>query len=131
MRAILAVLRDGSAHEGSLLQRFDRSRKPSLRSHLQPLVIAARPAAKELQPFLVELRATARQRLTITLAKPAGHLDLSEVAGVLETDVKGTTLHALVEGSLQPVLDALRRYEVVRVTSHDDDLDDLFLGFYR
>jgi hypothetical protein len=45
--------------------------------------------------------------------------------------VDGNAVHVLLEGSLQPVLTALTPHEVVRVTSHDDDLDDMFLGFYR
>ena len=78
-----------------------------------------------------ELRVTARQRLTITLARPLDRVDGALVAGVLEAYSVGTTVHALVEGALQPLLEALQPYDVVRITSHDDDLDDLFLGFYR
>ena len=79
-----------------------------------------------------DLRRTARQRLTITVATaPDAGLVLGAIDGVLEGSVDGQTVHVLVEGALQPMLDALSRFGIVRVTSHDDDLDDLFLGFYR
>ena len=77
-----------------------------------------------------ELRRTARQRLTITLDAPPD-VTLEGVLGVVEHSIDGVDVHVLVEGSLQPVLDALDATAVVRITSHDDDLDDLFLGFYR
>ena len=79
-----------------------------------------------------DLRRTARQRLTITVGVPPdATLDLRSLAGVLEASIDGPTVSLLVEGALQPVVDALSPYGIVRVTSHDDDLDDLFLGFYR
>ncbi|HEX4904441.1 MAG TPA: ABC transporter ATP-binding protein [Acidimicrobiales bacterium] len=77
-----------------------------------------------------ELRRSVRQRLTITLASPPAE-DLSAVAGVVHAEVVGVNVHVLIEGPVQPLLDALRDATVVRITSHDDDLDDLFLGFYR
>jgi ABC-2 type transport system ATP-binding protein len=77
-----------------------------------------------------DLRRQARQRLTITLDHVDG-VDLTAVPGVLEHEVLGSHVNLLLEGELQPVLDALRGHVVVRITSHDDDLDDLFLGFYR
>ena len=77
-----------------------------------------------------ELRREARQRLTLTLDAPSA-VDLTGVPGVLEATVDDVTVQVLLEGPLQPVLDALAGHTVVRVTSHDDDLDDLFLGFYR
>ena len=77
-----------------------------------------------------ELRRGARQRLTITLDAPTT-VDLSSVDGVVEHSVDGTAVHVLLTGALQPVLDALSASSVVRVSSHDDDLDDLFLEFYR
>jgi ABC-2 type transport system ATP-binding protein len=78
-----------------------------------------------------DLRVTARQRLTITLGAPPEGVDAGALPGVLEHEVHGPNVHLLLEGALQPVLDALTPYEIVRITSHDDDLDDLFLGFYR
>ena len=77
-----------------------------------------------------ELRREARQRLTLTLdAEPA--VDLETVPGVLEARVDGVSVQLLLEGPLQPVLAALDGHGIARITSHDDDLDDLFLGFYR
>jgi len=77
-----------------------------------------------------ELRRAARQRLTITLDAPP-IADLGVVPGVVEHAVDGVEVHVLVEGALQPVLTALKKSSIVRITSHDDDLDDLFMGFYR
>jgi ABC-2 type transport system ATP-binding protein len=77
-----------------------------------------------------ELRRSVRQRLTITLDAPVA-ADLSAIDGVVESSVDGTSVHVLLTGALQPVLDALSGAEIVRISSHDDDLDDLFLEFYR
>ena len=78
-----------------------------------------------------ELRRGVRQRLTIALDAPPAHVDLTSITGVLEGSITGAEVNVLLEGPLQPVLDALRGATVVRITSHDDDLDDLFLGYYR
>ena len=77
-----------------------------------------------------ELRRGARQRLTITLDSPAD-VDLAAVHGVVQHDVDGASVHVLLSGPTQPVLDALAGHPIVRITSHDDDLDDLFLELYR
>jgi ABC-2 type transport system ATP-binding protein len=77
-----------------------------------------------------ELRRAARQRLTITLDKPTT-VDIGAIEGVVEHTVDGPTIDVLLEGPVQPVLAALRRSTVVRITSHDDDLDELFMEYYR
>lgn len=76
-----------------------------------------------------ELRRNARQRLTLTLGADAAVPD--RIVGVAELSRHGRTLELLVEGSLQPTLDALRGVEVQRIVSHDDDLDDLFRSLYQ
>ncbi len=84
------------------------------------------------------LRRRARQRLTLALDVAAGPVDepalrarLDRVAGLVRATVSGADLEAVVEGPVQPLLDAVAAVGVVRITSHDDDLDDLFLHLYR
>ena len=78
-----------------------------------------------------DLLMNARQRFTISLTSPPDGVDFESVAGVREHDIVDGMVHVVVEGAVQPVLDVLRPFGVVRITSHDDDLDDAFLGYYR
>jgi ABC-2 type transport system ATP-binding protein len=56
--------------------------------------------------------------------------DLSAVAGVRVLDASGHHLRCEVAGPLQPVLDALLRVGVQRLTSREPSLEELFLSHY-
>lgn len=83
---------------------------------------------------VAELRSTARQRLTLSFDRSVPseqRPSLDTVSGVVEHHWADDALDVVVEGQVQPVLDALSDVSVVRITSHDDDLDDLFLHLYE
>jgi ABC-2 type transport system ATP-binding protein len=77
------------------------------------------------------LRSQARQRVTFVVRHPPASTDaftaLDEVA---EAHVSGTTVDVVVDGSVERVMKAAARLGIVRITSHDDDLEDVFLSFY-
>ena len=41
------------------------------------------------------------------------------------------TLHLIVEGSADQVIKAAARLEVVRIVTHDADLEDVFQSYYQ
>jgi ABC-2 type transport system ATP-binding protein len=78
-----------------------------------------------------ELRAEARQRIDFHLAGAADasvFAGLPEIVSLASTD--GVVL-VVVEGSVDRVLKAAARLEVRRIVTHDADLEQVFLGYYR
>jgi ABC-2 type transport system ATP-binding protein len=78
-----------------------------------------------------ELRAQARQRLDLHLAAPVDPASFSRLPGVVEAAADGATLRLVVEGSVDPVIKAAAGHEVLRIVTHDTDLEDVFLSYYR
>jgi ABC-2 type transport system ATP-binding protein len=78
-----------------------------------------------------ELRAQARQRIDFHVA---GTVDAAVFAGLPEV-VSLTTADGLVqvvvEGSVDRVLKAAAGLEVRRIVTHEADLEEVFLGYYR
>ncbi len=81
---------------------------------------------------LDNLRAIAVRTLEIEFAGdgPSEH-ELLELPGVRE--VNGESSHVVVsyEGSVDPLLKAVAAHEVRAIRSRDDDLEQIFLGYYR
>ena len=78
-----------------------------------------------------ELRRQARQRLTLTIAGEPSPEVFAGLDEVVEVRTLGTDrIDVVVEGDVDRVLKAAARMHVLRVVSHDDDLEDIFLGFY-
>jgi ABC-2 type transport system ATP-binding protein len=78
-----------------------------------------------------ELRRQARQRIDLHLAGPADPAAFLGVPGVVEVRAGDGTLQLVVEGSADQVVKAAARLEVVRVVTHDADLEDVFLRYYQ
>jgi ABC-2 type transport system ATP-binding protein len=79
-----------------------------------------------------ELRRGARQRLDFHVAA-AGEADLARLraaAGVVEVSASPGVVHVVVEGSVDGAVKAAAAMEVVRVVSHEADLEDVFLRYY-
>jgi len=80
---------------------------------------------------LDELRAEARQRIDLHVR---GEVDPSRFAGV-ENVVRAEggegVVHVVVEGSVDALLKAAAQIEVLRIVTHDEDLEDTFLAYYR
>ena len=80
---------------------------------------------------IAELRRQARQRLDLHVegTPDAGVFD--GVASVVECTVSGDVISLVVEGPVDPVIKAAARLTVRRVESHETDLEDVFLAYYR
>jgi ABC-2 type transport system ATP-binding protein len=81
---------------------------------------------------LESLRAVAVQRLEIVFAGAVpAERELRALAGVREVHLDGPHLLIAFEGAADPVVKALAAYEVRSIRSRDDDLEEIFLRFYR
>jgi ABC-2 type transport system ATP-binding protein len=78
-----------------------------------------------------ELRLQARQRLDLTLAGAADPAVFAGVSGVVDCTATGDTLHVVVEGSVDAVVKTAATLSVRRLVTHDDDLEDVFVAYYR
>jgi ABC-2 type transport system ATP-binding protein len=78
-----------------------------------------------------ELRRQARQRIDLHVAGPADPAAFQGVPGVVDVDAADGTIHLVVAGSADQVIKAAARLEVVRIVSHDADLEDVFLRYYQ
>jgi ABC-2 type transport system ATP-binding protein len=81
---------------------------------------------------LENLRAIAVQRLEVEFAgDPPRVAAFRDLPGVREARLDGAHLSIAFEGSADPILKALAAHDVRAIRSHEDDLEEIFLGFYR
>jgi len=78
-----------------------------------------------------ELRRSARTRIDLRLNAPATAVDLAVFDGIAEASAADASVHLLVEGSVDPVLKAAARLTVQAITTHEADLEDVFLTYYQ
>jgi ABC-2 type transport system ATP-binding protein len=52
------------------------------------------------------------------------------VAGMVDLRIDDGVIHCTVKGSMDPVVKAIARYEVVNIISHEPSLEDVFLTYY-
>jgi ABC-2 type transport system ATP-binding protein len=77
------------------------------------------------------IKAKALRRLEIDFAEPAPAGVFEGLAGVREVLVDGGHARIAVEGSMDAVVKAAARFNVVTIVSHEPNLEDAFLAFYR
>ena len=80
-----------------------------------------------------ELRRGARQRLDFHVAGEVDDAALGRfraAAGVVEVSSSPGLVHVVVEGSADGAVKAAGSIEVVRIVSHESDLEDVFLRYY-
>jgi ABC-2 type transport system ATP-binding protein len=77
------------------------------------------------------LRRRAGQRVLLRFAEPVDPAELTDLPGVSEVAVDGTTVTCLLHGEPMPLLRVAARHHVVRWHAEDRELEDLFLDFYR
>jgi ABC-2 type transport system ATP-binding protein len=78
-----------------------------------------------------EMRRAARTRIDLRLADRATPADLARFAGVADATAADTTIRLVVEGSVDRVLKAAAGLTVHAITTHEADLEDVFLGYYQ
>ena len=81
---------------------------------------------------LENLRAIAVRKLEIEFAGPAPAAEeLRALPGVREVTAEGSHLVVAHEGSVDPLVKAIAKYEVRSLRTREDDLEEIFLGYYR
>ncbi|GAB3126011.1 ABC transporter ATP-binding protein [Glaciibacter psychrotolerans] len=78
-----------------------------------------------------DLKRKAVRRLDFEFAQPLAADTFAGVTGVREVTVDGTHVHISYEGPVTDVLRAATTYEVLNLTSREEDLEEIFLAYYR
>ena len=76
------------------------------------------------------LKARALRRLEIHFATLVSQEAFADVAGVRDVTVEDSVLRCTVVGSLDALIKAAARFEVVDVISHEPSLEEIFLAYY-
>jgi ABC-2 type transport system ATP-binding protein len=77
------------------------------------------------------LRRVAVQRLEIEFGAPVDPQEFRAIPGVVDATADGSTLTVSFEGPADSVVKAAARHEVRAIRPRDDDLQDIFLRYYR
>jgi ABC-2 type transport system ATP-binding protein len=77
-----------------------------------------------------DLKARSLRTVEIHFAQPVSTEVFSGLRGVGEVESHGDTLRLSVAGSLDSIVKASGRFEVVDLASHQPSLEDIFLAFY-
>ena len=77
------------------------------------------------------LHRQARQRIDLHLRGPASSDPFAGIPEVVEASASDSVVQLVVEGPVQGVLRAAATLPVVRIVTHESDLEDVFLGYYQ
>lgn len=77
------------------------------------------------------LKARAVRRVVVHFAAPVAAAPFASLAGVRSVEADGSALRFEVEGSLDTLVKAIAAHEVLDVVSHEPDLEEIFLSYYR
>ena len=80
---------------------------------------------------LENLREVAVQRLEIEFAEPVDAAAFRALPGVTEANAEGRTVTVGFEGSADAVVKAAAAHEVRAIRPREEDLEDIFLHYYR
>ncbi|WP_200950011.1 ABC transporter ATP-binding protein [Nocardioides sp. Root151] len=78
-----------------------------------------------------DLHAGARRSIDLTFEHDVPEAELRHASGVRDVHVRDRTAHLTVTGSTADLVRVAAPYGVARITTHDTDLADTFLGFYE
>lgn len=76
------------------------------------------------------LKSRALRQLEIHFGAPVSEAAFADVAGISDLSVEHNVLRCTVKGSLDAVIKAASRFEVVNLISHEPSLEDIFLAYY-
>jgi ABC-2 type transport system ATP-binding protein len=81
---------------------------------------------------LDNLRSIAVQRLEIEFGDSVPDVgEITALPGVLDTSAEGSRLVVAFQGSADLLVKAIAKREVQSIRVHDDDLEEIFLSYYR
>jgi ABC-2 type transport system ATP-binding protein len=99
--------------------------------HIADRVALIRDGRLQLVDSVETLRQRALTRVEVTFAAPPPENAFEDVPGVHEIERRGAVVRLTLEGSADPLVKALARFEVETLDSHEADLEDVFLEQYR
>jgi len=77
-----------------------------------------------------ELKSKTVRRLDIQLAAAVPEAAFTGLPGVRDLHIAGDTMRCTVEGPMDGLIKALAGYPVISLTSHEPDLEEIFLTYY-
>lgn len=77
------------------------------------------------------LKARALRRLELDFAGPVPRSAFAGVPGLRDLDVSGSTVRCGLTGAVGPLMRVATRFELLNVTSHEPDLEEIFLDYVR
>ena len=80
---------------------------------------------------MANLRDVARQRLELRFARDVPADLLSGVDGVTDVEVVDRTAYVIADGSVSELIKRVAEYDVERIVSHHEDLEDVFFRYYQ
>ncbi|HSJ61984.1 MAG TPA: ABC transporter ATP-binding protein [Jiangellaceae bacterium] len=80
---------------------------------------------------MANLRDIARQRLELRFARDVPADLLAGIDGVSNVEIVDRTAYVLVDGSVAELVKRVAEYDVDRIVSHDEDLEDVFFRYYQ
>jgi ABC-2 type transport system ATP-binding protein len=80
---------------------------------------------------LGQLRKVAVRRWDIEFAQPPDASEFRRLEGVRVAETEGNQLQIAFEGSADEVVKAAARHQVNEIRTHEDDLEEIFLRYYR
>ena len=84
-----------------------------------------------LDEDVTTLKARALRQIEVHFAEPPPVDAFRDIPGVREVSVEGADLKCSVVGSVDALIKAASRFEVLNISSHEPDLEDIFLDYYR
>ena len=78
-----------------------------------------------------DLRRQARQRIDLHLGREPDAGLFTGLPGVVEADITGSVVRLVVEGSAARAIETAAPLQVIRVVTHEADLDQVFLRYYQ
>jgi ABC-2 type transport system ATP-binding protein len=99
--------------------------------HVATRVALIRDGQLELVESVNILRSRASSRVEATFATAPPPESFVGLPGVRIVEQAGNVVLFALKGTVDPLLKALARFEVVGLDSHEADLEDVFLALYR
>lgn len=76
------------------------------------------------------LKSRAQRRIDLTFDCPPPAAQLRALASVRSVETVGQSLHVVVTGSTAEMFDEAARYGICQVTTHEPDLEEIFMTYY-
>jgi ABC-2 type transport system ATP-binding protein len=76
------------------------------------------------------IKERALRRLEVRFASPPPPTAFDGIPSLRDMRMDDGVLHCTVQGSMDPVIKAIARYEVLNVISHEPSLEEIFLAYY-